>query len=58
MLRRLKGNIMQWPWLLVVVTVLYAGQVVQSAWQGQYAQAVIVVGYVIANVGLIVSMVR
>lgn len=49
---------MQWPWLLVVVTVLYAGQVVQSAWQGQYAQAVIVVGYVIANVGLIVSMVR
>lgn len=49
---------MHLPWLLIVVTALYAGQVGQSIWQGQYSTALIVAGYVVANVGLIFSTIR
>lgn len=37
------------------MTALYAGQAGLSAWRGEYAQAVIVGGYTIANLGLIWS---
>ena len=42
--------------LLWIVTLLYAGQVGVSIWYGQSAHAMIVGGYVIANLGLIWSM--
>ena len=42
--------------LIWIVTVLYAGQVVVSSWNGQYPQAMMVGGYAMANIGLIWSM--
>jgi hypothetical protein len=54
----MENRTMQLPWLLILVTALYAGQVVQSLWQGQHATALIVAGYVVANVGLIFSTIR
>lgn len=39
--------------LLWIVTLLYIGQAGVSLWHGQPAAAVIVGGYVIANLGLI-----
>lgn len=42
--------------LLWIVTALYAGQAGVSLWQGQTPHAVIVGGYVLANIGLIWSM--
>ena len=47
---------MNGAWLLWLVTALYAGQAIVSAVNGQPAHAVIVGGYVIANLGLIWSM--
>lgn len=41
------------PWLLIAVTVLYVGQAAIYAWQGHVAQALVIGGYVIANIGLI-----
>ena len=42
--------------LLWIVTLLYAGQSAIWIRAGQYADALIVTGYVIANVGLIVKV--
>lgn len=42
--------------LLWLVTLLYAGQAAVSLWKGQVPHAVIIGGYVIANLGLIWSM--
>jgi len=39
--------------LLWIVTIIYAGQAGVSVWQGQAPQAVIIGGYVVANLGLI-----
>lgn len=44
--------------LLWIVTALYAGQAGVSAWRGEWAHAVIVGGYTVANLGLIWSMMR
>lgn len=41
--------------LLWLVTALYAGQALVWTWNGQYAQALIVGGYALANLGLIWS---
>lgn len=41
---------------LWIVTGLYCWQAGAAAWNGQWAQAVILTGYTIANLGLIWSM--
>lgn len=43
------------PWLLILVTALYVGQAAIYAWQGHGAQATVIGGYVIANIGLILT---
>lgn len=42
--------------LLVVVTVLYAGQACAYVWTKDYPQAVILSGYAFANIGLIMTL--
>lgn len=42
--------------LIWLVSALYAGQVVVCLWNHQWAQALLLFGYVLANVGLILTM--
>lgn len=42
--------------LLWIITLLYVGQVVVSLYHGHNPQALIIGGYVVANLGLIWSM--
>ncbi len=42
--------------LLWIVTALYVGQGVVSAWHGNMPYAVVFGGYALANVGLIIGM--
>lgn len=45
-------------WLVVVVTVLYAGAALSFTWERRYALAVMYYGYAFANIGCLILAAR